>query len=237
VQITGSILTYDLADPLGGKGEPVKAAGGAISRPEAFQSAKAMSATAFHALSACPMWSRSSASTRRPTGRGGWRAARAYPVAERFLKALRIAGGQPSRRRREISSDIAERPACGFARFHLSPERRHHRQPSGARKTRRPRRSDRPIRKIRFSAGESARLRAFAILRQARQIRSVGRLSLARQFLFCEFPQLRSRTMRRRFRSPGSGYPPRRPARPTTTAVRTCDPKQTGRRLPSATAS
>ncbi len=25
MQITGSILTYDLADPLGGKGEPVKA--------------------------------------------------------------------------------------------------------------------------------------------------------------------------------------------------------------------
>ena len=35
----------------------------------------------------------------------------AYPVAERFLKALRIAGGQPSRPRMDIAVEIAERPA------------------------------------------------------------------------------------------------------------------------------
>src|SRR5260370_13166063 len=35
----------------------------------------------------------------------------AYPVAERFLKALRIAGGLPSRPRMDIPSGIAERPA------------------------------------------------------------------------------------------------------------------------------
>ena len=35
----------------------------------------------------------------------------AYPVAERFLKALRIAGGQPMRPRADIPSGIAERPS------------------------------------------------------------------------------------------------------------------------------
>ncbi len=34
----------------------------------------------------------------------------AYPVAERFLKALRIAGGQPARPRMDTPSEIAERP-------------------------------------------------------------------------------------------------------------------------------
>jgi len=45
----------------------------------------------------------------------------AYPVAERFLKALRIAGGQPSRRRRDISSDIAERPHAVSPDFTYRP--------------------------------------------------------------------------------------------------------------------
>jgi murein DD-endopeptidase MepM/ murein hydrolase activator NlpD len=45
----------------------------------------------------------------------------AYPVAERFLKALRIAGGQPSRPRRDISSDIAERPIAASPDFTYRP--------------------------------------------------------------------------------------------------------------------
>ncbi|MGB8398811.1 MAG: M23 family peptidase, partial [Bradyrhizobium sp.] len=45
----------------------------------------------------------------------------AYPVAERFLKALRIAGGQPSRPRSDISSDIAERPAAASPDFTYRP--------------------------------------------------------------------------------------------------------------------
>jgi murein DD-endopeptidase MepM/ murein hydrolase activator NlpD len=45
----------------------------------------------------------------------------AYPVAERFLKALRIAGGQPSRLRTDIQSTSAERPADLAAEFTYRP--------------------------------------------------------------------------------------------------------------------
>jgi hypothetical protein len=56
------------------------------------------------------------------TPRAGRLACReAYPVAERFLKALRIAGGQPSRPRRDISSDVAERPVVPSPDFIYRP--------------------------------------------------------------------------------------------------------------------
>jgi hypothetical protein len=42
-------------------------------------------------------------------------------VAERFLKALRIAGGQPSRRRLDIPAAIAERPVAASADFTYLP--------------------------------------------------------------------------------------------------------------------
>jgi hypothetical protein len=45
----------------------------------------------------------------------------AYPVAERFLRALRIAGGQPSRSRMNIPADIAERPAAASPDFTYRP--------------------------------------------------------------------------------------------------------------------
>ena len=45
----------------------------------------------------------------------------AYPVAERFLRALRVAGGQPSRPRIDISSVVAERPAERSADFTYRP--------------------------------------------------------------------------------------------------------------------
>jgi hypothetical protein len=45
----------------------------------------------------------------------------AYPVAERFLKALRIAGGLPSRPRMDMSSGIAERPAQRSPDFSYRP--------------------------------------------------------------------------------------------------------------------
>ena len=91
----------------------------------------------------------------------------AYPVAERFLKALRIAGGQPSRPRMDIASEIAERPDGGFARLHLSPERRHHR-PQRRAQAWRPRRPHRLFANP-LSAGKSPGLRQLAIVRQARQ--------------------------------------------------------------------
>ena len=108
VQITGSILTYDISDPLGDKGEPVKAL--SAQYPDlrrfiregyvryAFTRFGVPYVVSIQCLDSTPH-------ARRLACR------EAYPVAERFLKALRIAGGLPSRPRTDIASDIAERPA------------------------------------------------------------------------------------------------------------------------------
>src|SRR5262249_382032 len=45
----------------------------------------------------------------------------AYPVAERFLKALRVAGGLPSRPRMDIASIATERPVAPSADFTYRP--------------------------------------------------------------------------------------------------------------------
>jgi murein DD-endopeptidase MepM/ murein hydrolase activator NlpD len=108
VQITGSILTYDIADPLAGKGEPIKAL--AAQFPDlrrfiregyvryAFTHFGVPYVVSIQCLDSAPR-------SRRLACR------EAYPVAERFLKALRVAGGQPSRPRMDIPPEIAERPA------------------------------------------------------------------------------------------------------------------------------
>ena len=118
VQITGSILTYDLADPQGGKGEPVKAL--AAQFPDmrrfiregyvryAFTRFGVPYVVSIQCLDSTPR-------PRRLACR------EAYLVAERFLKALRIAGGQPSRPRRDISSDLAERPVAISPDFTYRP--------------------------------------------------------------------------------------------------------------------
>lgn len=120
VQITGSILIYDLADPPGGKGEPVKAL--AAQFPDmrrfiregyvryAFTRFGVPYVVSIQCLDSAPR-------ARRLACR------EAYPIAERFLKALRIAGGQPARPRFDMGSGIAERPAV------LSPDFTYH--PSG----------------------------------------------------------------------------------------------------------
>src|SRR6185295_1860815 len=107
VQITGSILTYDIDDPQGGKGEPVKAL--ATQYPDlrrfiregyvryAFTRFGVPYVVSVQCLDSTPR-------ERRLACR------EAYPVAERFLKALRVAGGLPSRPRRDIASEISERP-------------------------------------------------------------------------------------------------------------------------------
>ena len=96
VQITGSILTYEIKDPLSGKGEPVKAL--AAQFPDlrrfiregyvryAFTRFGVPYVVSIQCLDSVPR-------ARRLACR------EAYPVAERFLKALRIAGGLPSRGR------------------------------------------------------------------------------------------------------------------------------------------
>jgi len=107
VQITGSILLYDIDDPLGGKGEPVKAL--AAQFPDlrrfiregyvryAFTRFGVPYVVSIQCLDSTPR-------ERRLACR------EAYPVAERFLKALHVAGGQPSRPRVDIPAGIAERP-------------------------------------------------------------------------------------------------------------------------------
>jgi murein DD-endopeptidase MepM/ murein hydrolase activator NlpD len=108
VQITGSILTYDIRDPLGGKGEPVKALSAQF--PDlrrfiregyvryAFTRFGVPYVVSIQCLDSSPR-------ARRLACR------EAHPVAERFLKALRIAGGLPSRPRMDLPSAVAERPA------------------------------------------------------------------------------------------------------------------------------
>ena len=118
VQITGSILTYDLDDPLGAKGEPVKAL--AAQFPDlrrfiregyvryAFTRFGVPYVVSIQCLDSVPRAKRLACSE-------------AYPVAERFLKALRIAGGQPSRPRLDIIAAIAERPIASSPDFTYLP--------------------------------------------------------------------------------------------------------------------
>ncbi|SEB88525.1 peptidase M23 [Bradyrhizobium erythrophlei] len=118
VQISGSILVYDLADRLGGKGEPVKTL--AAQFPDlrrfiregyvryAFTRFGIPYVVSIQCLDSAPRPKRLACRE-------------AYPVAERFLKALRIAGGQPSRPRSDIASDIAERPIAQSADFTYRP--------------------------------------------------------------------------------------------------------------------
>jgi murein DD-endopeptidase MepM/ murein hydrolase activator NlpD len=118
VQITGSILVYDLADPLGGRGEPVKTL--AAQFPDmrrfiregyvryAFTRFGVPYVVSIQCLDSAPR-------ARRLACR------EAYPVAERFLKALRIAGGQPSRPRLDMPASIAERPVPASPDFTYLP--------------------------------------------------------------------------------------------------------------------
>jgi murein DD-endopeptidase MepM/ murein hydrolase activator NlpD len=118
VQISGSILVYDLADPRGGKGEPVKAL--AAQFPDmrrfiregyvryAFTRFGVPYVVSIQCLDSTPRAQRLACRE-------------AYPVAERFLKALRIAGGQPARPRFDIPSEIAERPTAVSSDFTYRP--------------------------------------------------------------------------------------------------------------------
>jgi hypothetical protein len=119
VQITGSILTYDIDDPPGGKGEPVKNLSAQF--PDlrrfiregyvryAFTRFGVPYVVSVQCLDSVPRAKRLACRE-------------AYPVAERFLKALRIAGGKPSRPRQDIPAGLAERPVAASADFtYLAP--------------------------------------------------------------------------------------------------------------------
>jgi murein DD-endopeptidase MepM/ murein hydrolase activator NlpD len=118
VQITGSLLVYDLADPSGGKGEPVKSLSQQF--PDlrrfiregyvryAFTKFGVPYVVSIQCLDSAPR-------ARRLACR------EAYPVAERFLKALRVAGGLPSQPRKDIASIASERPTAASADFTYRP--------------------------------------------------------------------------------------------------------------------
>jgi murein DD-endopeptidase MepM/ murein hydrolase activator NlpD len=108
VQITGSLLAYDVDDPAGGKGEPVKSLAGQY--PDlrrliregyvryAFTRFGVPYVVSIQCLDSAPR-------ARRLACR------EAYPVAERFLKALHVAGGRPARARFDRPAEVSERPS------------------------------------------------------------------------------------------------------------------------------
>ena len=114
IQITGSLLIYDVADPTGGKGEPVKSL--AAQYPDlrrfiregyvryAFTRFGVPYVVSIQCLDSAPR-------TRRLACR------EAYPVAERFLKALHIAGGSPARPQMDIAPTTVERPLAASSDF------------------------------------------------------------------------------------------------------------------------
>jgi hypothetical protein len=118
VQITGSLLIYDISDPLGGKGEPVKAL--AAQYPDlrrfiregyvryAFTRFGVPYVVSVQCLDSTPR-------ERRLACR------EAYPVAERLLKALHVAGGLPARPRPGLPPGITERPAERSPDFSYHP--------------------------------------------------------------------------------------------------------------------
>ncbi|KWV54275.1 peptidase M23 [Bradyrhizobium macuxiense] len=108
VQISGSLLVYDLADRLAGRGEPVKALAAQFPDMRRFIR-EGYVRYAFTRFGIPYVVSIQCIDTvARPKSLA---CREAYPVAERFLKALRVAGGLPSRPRSDIAADLAERPA------------------------------------------------------------------------------------------------------------------------------
>jgi hypothetical protein len=118
VQITGSILTYDLNDPLGGKGDPVKSLAAQFPDLRRFirEGYVRYAFTRFGIPYVVSIQCLDSvAKPKRMACR------EAYPVAERFLKALRVAGGLPSRPRMDIASEAVERPSVASSDYIYRP--------------------------------------------------------------------------------------------------------------------
>ncbi|WFU21363.1 M23 family peptidase [Bradyrhizobium sp. CB1717] len=118
VQITGSALLYDIADPTGGKGEPVKPLAATYPDLRRFirEGYVRYAFTRFGVAYVVSIQCLDSvAKPRRLACR------EAYPVAERFLKALRIAGGQRMRPPTDVASNVLDRPAARSPDFSYRP--------------------------------------------------------------------------------------------------------------------
>jgi hypothetical protein len=118
VQITGSSLIYDISDPLGGKGEPVKSLMADFPDLRRFirEGYVRYAFTRFGVPYVVSIQCLDSTSRARRLA-----CREAYPVAERFLKALRVAGGLPSRPRMDTPSGVAERPLQRSPDFSYRP--------------------------------------------------------------------------------------------------------------------
>ncbi|TYL79790.1 peptidoglycan DD-metalloendopeptidase family protein [Bradyrhizobium cytisi] len=118
VQITGSALVYDIADPAGGKGEPVKPLPTIYPDLRKFirEGYVRYAFTRFGAAYVVSIQCLDSVAKPRRLA-----CKEAYPVAERFLKALHIAGGQRARPLMDIASDLIDRPAARSTDFSYRP--------------------------------------------------------------------------------------------------------------------
>lgn len=118
VQITASLLVYNITDPLAGKGEPVKTLTAQFpglrrviregSVRYAFERFGVPYVVSIQCLDGA-------ARSKRLACR------EASPIAERFLKALRMAGGTPRNPRYNIASGVAERPIAYAPDFTYRP--------------------------------------------------------------------------------------------------------------------
>jgi murein DD-endopeptidase MepM/ murein hydrolase activator NlpD len=118
VQITGSALVYDIADPAGGKGEPVKPLAAIYPDLRKFirEGYVRYAFTRFGAAYVVSIQCLDSVAKPRRLA-----CKEAYPVAERFLKALHVAGGQRTRPLMDVASDLIDRPAARSADFSYRP--------------------------------------------------------------------------------------------------------------------
>lgn len=118
VQITGSALIYDIADPSGGKGEPVKPLAATYPDLRRFirEGYVRYAFTRFGVAYVVSIQCLDSVAKPRRLA-----CKEAYPVAERFLKALRIAGGQRMRPLTDIASGNIDRPVERSADFSYRP--------------------------------------------------------------------------------------------------------------------
>ncbi|TFV34590.1 M23 family peptidase [Bradyrhizobium frederickii] len=118
VQITGSALVYDIADPAGGKGEPVKPLATLYPDLRRFirEGYVRYAFTRFGVAYVVSIQCLDSVAKPRRLA-----CKEAYPVAERFLKALRVAGGQRTRPLTDIASNVLDRPAQRSPDFTYRP--------------------------------------------------------------------------------------------------------------------
>ncbi|MBR0725767.1 M23 family peptidase [Bradyrhizobium manausense] len=118
VQITGSALVYDIADPAGGKGEPVKPLATIYPDLRRFirEGYVRYAFTRFGAAYVVSVQCLDSVAKPRRLA-----CKEAYPVAERFLKALHVAGGQRMRPLMDVASVVIDRPAGRPADFSYRP--------------------------------------------------------------------------------------------------------------------